>query len=154
MFRNDEGKTVNEQAHIPDVLFALSDDVVMATSNQLLSMPILILMARLCPEGAEGTTYALVTSIQCVGGTVGGILSQIATQAYGVTNVDFSRLWELTLLTSLLKLTAVFFLPLVPKNLDHDQSDRRHCTAGAFLMFCFIGGLGWAVFQIVRSILD
>ena len=27
-------------------------------------MPILILMARLCPPGAEGTTYALVTSVR------------------------------------------------------------------------------------------
>ena len=68
--------------------------------TQLLAMPILILMARLCPPGAEGTTYALVTSVQMVGGTVGGILSQIATQQFGVTNLDFHRLWQLSLLTA------------------------------------------------------
>ena len=69
-------------------------------------MPILILMARLCPPGAEGTTYALVTSVQMVGGTVGGILSQIATQQFGVTNLDFHRLWQLSLLTATVKLAA------------------------------------------------
>ena len=33
-------------------------------------MPLLVLMARLCPAGAEGTTYALVTSVQMVGRTL------------------------------------------------------------------------------------
>lgn len=52
-FRDPEtGKTPNQNIHIPDSVFALGDDVVMAASNQLLSMPILILMSRLCPEGA------------------------------------------------------------------------------------------------------
>ena len=81
MFRSDEngGKSISEMAHVPDVAFALGDDVIVAVANQLLAMPILILMARLCPQGAEGTTYALVTSVQMCGGTV-GIFSQLATK--------------------------------------------------------------------------
>ena len=94
MFRDDAtGQTLSERLHMPDIAFALGDDVVVATANQLLAMPILILMARLCPPGAEGTTYALVTSVQMVGGTVGGIFSQIATARFDVTNLQFSRLW-------------------------------------------------------------
>ena len=58
------GSTLAEQWHMPNVAFALGDDVVVATANQLLAMPLLVLMARLCPEGAEGTTFALVTSVQ------------------------------------------------------------------------------------------
>ena len=108
-------------------------------------MPLLVLMARLCPAGAEGTTYALVTSVQMVsgatgpqqlhpschphppttfpnlhatnlhklgnlgsqvGGTVGGIFSQVATSAFGVTNTDFSALWRLTVLTSVGRLVS------------------------------------------------
>lgn len=154
MFRNDEtGKTINEQAGIPDIVFALGDDIVMAISHQLLSMPILILMARLCPPGAEGTVYALVTSIQGVGGTVAGIFSKILTSSFDITNTDFSRLWQLTLTCALLKLTAILFLPLVPRSLDSDKSDRRHPLAGIFLLFCFFGGLGWALLSIILSVI-
>merc|ERR1712238_421688 len=76
MFRDPvTGYTVNHSWGIPDFFFALGDDVIMAVSNQLLAMPILILMASLCPEGGEGTTYGLTTSLQMVGGTVGGIIA-------------------------------------------------------------------------------
>lgn len=155
MFKNPStGKTINEQVGIPDIVFALGDDIVMAVSHQLLSMPILILMARLCPPGAEGTVYALVTSVQGVGGTVSGIISKLLIQCFDVTNIDFSKLWQLTLLCALLKLTAILFLPLVPTSLDSNKSDRRHALAGVFILSCFFGGLGWALLSIILSIIN
>merc|ERR1712176_1652979 len=108
---------------MPNLLFALGDDVIMATANQLLNLPICILMARLCPEGAEGTVYALATSIQGVGGTVGGIWSKLATEHFGIQNYDWSRLWQLTLLTSLSKMLCLPLLPLVPKHIN-DTADE------------------------------
>ena len=121
--------------------------------TQLLAMPILILMARLCPPGAEGTTYALVTSVQMVGGTVGGILSQIATQQFGVTNLDFHRLWQLSLLTATAKLAALPILPLVPASAAAVSREQRSSSvAGATVLGLFVGGLGWAVAQIVISL--
>lgn len=154
-FRDDEtGKTANEQVHIPDSVFALGDDVVMAAANQLLSMPILILMSRLCPEGAEGTVYALVSSIQMVGGTVSGILSRICINAFGVTNVAFARLWQLILITSLAKLLAIFLLPLVPRDLNDTTGNRRHWINGAVLIACFVGGLSWAFVQILEALVE
>lgn len=154
MFRDDvTGQTLSERLHMPDIAFALGDDVVVATANQLLAMPILILMARLCPPGAEGTTYALVTSVQMVGGTVGGIFSQIATARFDVTNLQFSRLWQLTLLTSTAKCVALPFLPLVPRSADVVNVEQRssYC-AGVVTLSLFVGGLGWAVFQIATSL--
>ena len=63
MFRDpSSGLTLCGRLGLPEVAFALGDDVVVATANQLLAMPLLVLMARLCPPGAEGTTYALVTT--------------------------------------------------------------------------------------------
>merc|ERR1712232_279589 len=118
--------------------------------NQLLAMPILILMAKLCPDGAEGSVYALVTSIQQVGGTVSGIISQDLTAAFGITNVDFSHLWRLTIVTSCGKLFCIFFLPLVPKDASQGSGDtRRSIWCGLFLCGCFVGGLSWAIIQII-----
>lgn len=152
MFRNDAGVTVNEQAGIPDFAFALGDDAVENAANQLLNMPILILMALLCPVGAEGTVYALVTSIQGSAGTIKGILSKMAIEWFGVTNTDFSRLWQLTLCVQLTKVTALFFLPLVPEKLDHGQGDRRHWLPGVFLLCFFFGGLLWALIDVILSV--
>jgi len=156
MFRDPvTGLTINERAHIPNVFFALGDDVIMAVTNQLLSMPILILMARLCPDGAEGTVYALVTSVQMVGGTVGNLIAQNLTIAFGVTNTNFHRLWMLTLVTSTTKMLCLFFLPLVPKELDrNDEDSRRHVWCGVFILSFFAGGLIWAVVQIILRVVN
>jgi hypothetical protein len=54
----------NRAAGIPDIVFALGDDVVVATVGFVLSMPMLVLMARICPAGVESSVYALVTSLQ------------------------------------------------------------------------------------------
>merc|ERR1719183_2249311 len=107
MIRTASGQTLNEAVHLPNLLFALGDDVVMAAANQLLSLPINILMARLCPEGAEGTVYALVTSVQGVGGTVSGVWSKLLTEGFGIQNYNWSRLWQLTLLTSCIKIAVL-----------------------------------------------
>jgi hypothetical protein len=42
-------------------------------------------MGQLCPTGVESTVFALVTSIQMVGGTVSGTLSSYLTSGLGVT---------------------------------------------------------------------
>ena len=122
----------------------------------MLAMPLLILMARLCPAGAEGTTYALVSSIQMVGGTVGGIFSQIATGAFGVVNTDFTPLWKLTVLTNSARLASLLLLPLVPSSAAAATGDagegKRSVAAGLLVLGLFLGGLGWALVQIVRAL--
>ena len=155
MFREPStGRTLSERGHLPDAAFALGDDVIVATANQLLAMPILVLMAKLCPVGAEGTTYALVTSVQTVGGTVGGVISQHVVAAFGVTNTDFSRLWQLTLLTSSAKLIALPFLPLVPSAAALDTPDeRKSFFAGATILILYLGGLSWALTQVGLTLL-
>lgn len=151
MLRVASGKTWNEAIHIPDLVFALGDDVVMATAGQLMSLPINILMARLCPAGAEGTTFALVTSIQGVGGTIGGVFSKTAITAFGIQNYDWSRLWQLTLMCALLKLGGLPFLPLVPRNITDTDDTRSATWAGVFMGCIFFGGLFWALFNIFAA---
>ena len=159
MFRlTSSGQTLSERLHLPaeasKIAFALGDDVIVSVANQLLAMPILVLMARLCPPGAEGTTYAIVTSVQAVGGTVGGVISQHVIAAFGVTNTDFTTLWQLTLVTALAKLIALPLLPLVPsaESLD-SQDERRSILAGFTMLLIFTGGLGWALAQVFLTLL-
>jgi len=153
MLRNSRGQTVNEQWHLPNLLFALGDDVIMAAANQLLSLPINILMAKLCPVGAEGTVYALVTSVQGVGGTVSGVWSKLATQGFDIENYDWSRFWQLTLFTSTVKLACIPLLPLVPRNIADVNDTRKSKWAGVAIGVLFFGGLAYAVSEITVSLL-
>ena len=49
-------------------------------------------MGQIVPEGAEGSIFALVSSLQTVGSTVGGSLSAILTSSLGVTLTDYDNL--------------------------------------------------------------
>ena len=157
MFRDPtNGLTISERWHIPDIAFALGDDIIVAIANQILALPLLILMSRLCPVGAEGTTYALVTSVQMVGGTVGGILSRNATAAFRVTNTNFTALWQLTIVTCAARLASLLLLPLVPPTAAvagrQAAEGRRSASAGCFVISLFVGGLGWALAQVGMSL--
>ncbi|KAL1519709.1 hypothetical protein AB1Y20_023219 [Prymnesium parvum] len=153
MFRDANGQTVCSRLHMPPVLFALGDDVIVATANQLLAMPILVLMARMCPDGAESTVYALVTSVQMVGSTVGGVISQTATAAFAITNTDFSSLWMLTIVSSTSKLIALVFLPLVPRDAAVNSTPAGSAIwSGLMILSLFLGGLTWAFIQIGMSL--
>ena len=110
--------------------------------------------ARLCPEGAEGTVYALVTSVQGVGGTVGGCWSKLATDLCGVQDYDWSSLWQLTLVTSGAKLLCFPLLPLVPRGRDDDATtdERRSAAAGVAVGLLFVGGLVYALVEVALAI--
>lgn len=101
---------VNRQVGIPDELFTFGDDVVLTVLGQLAFMPTLVLAARLCPPGVEGTLFALLMSIFNGGGIVGSELGALLTRAMGVTEVDFRNLGLLIALCNLSSLLPLPFL--------------------------------------------
>jgi hypothetical protein len=58
-------------------------------------MPVLVLAARICPEGMEGTMYALIMSINNFGGIVGTQFGALITLALGITDKNLSNFWIL-----------------------------------------------------------
>jgi hypothetical protein len=110
-------------------------------------------MGQIVPEGAEGSIFALVSSLQTVGGSVGGSISAILTTALGVTLTDYSNLPLLTIVCSLSKLTALPFIVMVPADIQKAKDDRRHSRAGAIgLAVMFFGGVGYAVATAVYKL--
>jgi hypothetical protein len=68
---------VNRKIGIPDLVFAMGDDLIYAIASQFISMPIWVMMGQIVPDGAEGSIFALVSSLQTVGGSVGGECHQL-----------------------------------------------------------------------------
>jgi hypothetical protein len=108
---------INQKWGIPNLVFAMGDDLINVVVGQMVSMPIWVMMGQLCPPGVEGSVFAMVTSLQMVGSTISGTLSAQLTLALGVTLTDYSNLPLLTIITASLKLTALPFVALAPKHI-------------------------------------
>eukprot|EP00611_Tribonema_gayanum_P032266 TRINITY_DN954_c0_g1_i2.p1 TRINITY_DN954_c0_g1~~TRINITY_DN954_c0_g1_i2.p1 ORF type:complete len:492 (+),score=68.81 TRINITY_DN954_c0_g1_i2:1589-3064(+) len=114
---------VNRQLGIPDEVFTFGDDVILTVLGQIAFMPTLVLAARLCPPGVEGTLFALLMSIFNGGGIVGSELGAALTKSIGVTETDFTNLGKLVLLCNLSSLLPLPFLKWIEE--DEDRVARE-----------------------------
>lgn len=88
-------------------------------------MPVLVLAARLCPEGVEATLFATLMSISNGGGLAGGLLGAGLTQIFGVTKDNFDHLATLIIVCNLSSLLPLPLLRLLPKNGPNNTSERQ-----------------------------
>ena len=103
----------NRSLGIPDFVFALIERIVITLVGQFITMPMVVLGARLCPVGVEGTLYALLMSITNIGGVVSEEWGSLLTTMFGVSSTDFSNLWKLMLLCHFFDLIPLFSINLV-----------------------------------------
>jgi folate/biopterin transporter len=101
---------VNVAYGISDQIFSLTDGAVLAALGQVAFMPTLVLAARLCPPGVEGTLFAALMSIYNASGATSNELGALLTSALGITDTDFTNLWKLVLISSL---SSLLPLPLL-----------------------------------------
>lgn len=90
-------------------------------------MPVLVLAAKLCPEGVEATLFATLMSICNAGSVLGGLMGAGLTQLFGVTKDRFDYLTPLIILcnlSSLLPLPLLGFLPEDIANADSKENEN------------------------------
>ena len=107
----------NQWLHMPDSIFFLFDEIMIQTVGRLKWIPQLVLCAKLCPAGIEGTFFALLMSVDNLGlmtSMWGGAWLQ---HSLGVKRDNFSNLWLAALIRTLLRLVPLLFLFLVPDTL-------------------------------------
>jgi folate/biopterin transporter len=109
---------------ISDQTFALTDSAVLTALGQVAFMPTLVLAARLCPPGVEGTLFAALMSVYNASGAVSNQLGGLLTRALGISDSDFTNLWKLVLMCSLSGLLPLPLLGLIdaaPPAVDSDD---------------------------------
>ncbi|XP_074292326.1 folate-biopterin transporter 1, chloroplastic [Silene latifolia] len=114
----------NHQLGISDEWFAIGDSLILTVLAQISFMPILVLAAKLCPEGVEATLFATLMSISNAGSVLGGLFGAGLTQVFGVTKDRFDNLAALIILcnlSSLLPLPLLGFLNA--ENLDDENNE-------------------------------
>eukprot|EP00877_Chromochloris_zofingiensis_P007082 jgi/Chrzof1/2627/Cz11g23020.t1 len=120
----------NRSMGLSDQLFVLGDSVILTVLGQVSFMPILVLAARLCPEGVEATLFATLMSILNGGSFVGGALGAGLTHLLGVTSDNFSNLFTLVALCTVSTLLPAPFLGLLPTTLDKELAENKQVQLG------------------------
>lgn len=117
---------LNVSLGISDKLFALTDTAVLAALGQVAFMPTLVLAARLCPPGVEGTLFAALMSVYNASGATSNELGSLLTQSLGITETDFTNLWKLVLVCGVSSLSALPLLNLIdeaPEALPEEKDE-------------------------------
>lgn len=88
-------------------------------------MPVLVLAAKICPEGMEATLFATLMSISNGGSVLGGLIGAGLTQLFGITKDEFGNLASLIILCNLSSLLPLPLLGLLPQDIsDVDTEDH------------------------------
>lgn len=100
----------NRELGVPDQLFALGDTVVLTVLGEVSFLPVLVLAAKICPEGVEATLFAALMSVFNAGGVASGAAGAGLTSALGVTSDNFDNLFWLVLICNLSSLVPLLGL--------------------------------------------
>lgn len=147
--------------HLNNYLFALGDDVISAYIAGIQFLPVCIMYMRLCPEGAEGSTYAMLTTFGNIALVCANNLGNHFAGIWDVSNHamkahNYSGLWKLTVLKSLLNLLPLCLLHLLPANAAEQdalcKSPVRSKTAGTVFLGILFCSLSWTIYTAVSRI--
>lgn len=104
----------NRALGIDDHWFSLGDSLILTVVGRIAFLPVLVLAARLCPPGVEATFFALLMSVNNLGGLVSYQLGAVLMYWLGITETNFNALWLLVIITNLSTLLPLIFINWLP----------------------------------------
>mmetsp|Transcript_61891 Transcript_61891/g.128020 ORF Transcript_61891/g.128020 Transcript_61891/m.128020 type:complete len:505 (+) Transcript_61891:100-1614(+) len=99
---------------IPDGFFCLGESAVLSVLGWINTMPILVLASRLCPQGMEATMYALIMSVNNLGGVLGAQFGALITWQLAITDENLDNFWILVLICNLSTVIPLIFIGWIP----------------------------------------
>jgi len=121
----------NLDVGIPDKAFVLGDAVIADVISRLKTMPVLVLCAKLCPKGIEGTLFALLMSISNFSQSVSEFWGALVCTWLGIAKDEYDLLWVAIVLRSVLKVVPIFFLFLIPATDPQEVVDELDFSSPA-----------------------
>jgi len=132
---------------INNYFFSVGDDVIQQFISGIQFLPVCILYMRLCPEGSEGASYSMLTTFGNIALVCANNVGMLLSHIWDVSNDamrahDFSGLWKLTVLTSVVSVVPLLLLDLLPKNTAEQEAlggcqDRNKLGGTLFLVVLF-----------------
>jgi len=90
---------------------AVVDTTISAPLGQLMMVPMLTLIAKIAPKGAEATMFAIMASLMNLALSASELFTRWLNDAFAVTQRDYSNLGLLMITVCVLSLTPLLVLP-------------------------------------------
>jgi hypothetical protein len=104
---------VNEWFGVSPRTFAFIDTTISAPLSQLSMVPMLALIARTAPRGAEATMFAIMASLMNLALSASELGTRYLNTFFGVTQHDYSSLGRLLVCVGVIGLLPLLALPLL-----------------------------------------
>jgi hypothetical protein len=104
---------VHEWLGVSARTFAFVDTTISAPLAQLAMVPMLILIARTAPPGAEATSFAIMASLMNLALSASQLFTEYLNDAFAVTQADYSNLGRLMIVVGVIGLLPLLALPLL-----------------------------------------
>jgi MFS family permease len=104
---------VNEWFGLSPRMFAFIDTTISAPLGQLSMVPMLALIARTAPRGAEATMFAIMASLMNLALSASELFTRYLNSFFAVTQQDYSGLGRLLVAVGVIGLLPLLALPLL-----------------------------------------
>jgi MFS family permease len=94
---------------------AFIDTTISAPLGQLAMVPMLVLIARTAPAGAEATIFAVMASLMNLALSTSQLFTRYLNELFAVSQQDYSNLGRLMITVALLGLAPLLALPLLTR---------------------------------------
>jgi hypothetical protein len=106
---------------VPDELLVVIDSVVQSVNSVLSSIPVVLLLSRLCTDRLESSSFAILASTTNLSQTLVGLISGYFCYKFGIEpsgrlneSEEFRNLWICNFIMSGIKLLPLLAVPLLP----------------------------------------
>lgn len=103
----------NESLGISNMVLAMADSVILSLLGQFILLPAVVLAAKICPNGVEGTLFATLMSISNLAGVLSSEWGSVFADMYGVNKNNFDNFWKLIVLCNMIDLIPIASVALV-----------------------------------------
>ncbi len=150
---------LNLWLHIPDMVIAAGDDVLLELIYAFYCVPTFRLMILMCPEGSEGLAFTMLASASMLGYSVATCISTSLTQIWDVSSSalkaqDFHGVLYLTILVNAIVLLPLPLVQLLPTNQTEQLSamkmKKRNKLGGKLLFVWTLGATFFVTFTVIR----
>jgi uncharacterized membrane protein YiaA len=103
----------NEWIGVSPRTFAFIDTTIAAPLGQLSMVPMLVLIAKTAPKGAEATMFAIMASLMNLALSASELFTRYLNTAFAVSQQDYSNLGRLMIVVGLIGLLPLLVLPML-----------------------------------------
>lgn len=118
----------NESLGVSNMVLAMGDSIILSLLGQFILLPSVVLAAKICPDGVEGSLYATLMSISNLAGVVSSEWGSMFANMYGVNKNHFENFWKLIVLCNMIDLFPIASVALIKEptiNEDEKQTNGK-----------------------------